>query len=72
MPEEYIECPELCGKTIRKIRVYKATVEGVEMQIDLTDDTSFACSFCIKPLFEASLIRSGGGMPEVLHTYELE
>ncbi len=72
MPEEYIECPELCGKTIQKIRVYKATSEGVEMQIDLTDQTSFACSFCFKPVFEATLIRTGGSMPEVLHTYELE
>lgn len=72
MPEEYVECPELCGKTIKKIRIFKATPEGVEMQVDLTDDTSFACSFCIKPLFEASLIKSGTGMPEILQTYELD
>lgn len=72
MPEEYLECPELCGKTIDKIRIYKATAEGVEMQIDLTNGTSLACSFCIKPVFEASLIRTGSSLPEVLQTYELE
>ena len=72
MPEGYVEIPELCGKTIQKVRIYKATEEGVEMQIDLTDGTSLACSFCVKPEFEASLLRAGASMPEILQTYELD
>ena len=72
MPEEYVECPEISGKTIQKVRIYKGTDEGTEMQIDLTDGTSLACSFCVRPLFEATLIRRGGSMPEILQKYELE
>ncbi len=72
MPDEYIECYEIAGKTIKKVRIYKGTDEGTEMQIDLTDGTSLACSFCVKPLFEASLIRLGGSMPEIIQKYELD
>ncbi len=72
MPEEYVECPEVLGKTVHKIRIYKTTSEGTDMQLDFTDGCTLACSFCVKPVFEASLIRTSDGMPEVLHTYELE
>ena len=71
MPEEYVECPEVCGKTIERVRIYKSTSEGTEMQIDLTDGTSLACSFCYKPEFEANLIRTAGSTLEILQTYEL-
>ena len=72
MPENYIECPELCGKTIEMVRVYKDDGDGTEMQIDLTDGTSFSCSFCVKPVFEASVIKTGQSVPETLHTYDLK
>ncbi len=71
MLQEYVECPEICGKTIQRIRVYKGNDDGIEMQIDLTDGTSLACSFCVKPEFEANLIRNGGSKLDILHTYEL-
>lgn len=72
MPDEYIEVPEICDKLIQNVRIYRSTSEGTEMQIDLADGTSFSCSFCVKPAFEARLIRNRGTMPEILHTYELD
>ncbi len=71
MPENFIECPELCGKTIEMVRIYKDDGDGTEMQIDMTDGTSFSCSFCVKPVLEASVIKTGQSVPETLHTYDL-
>ena len=71
MSEGYVECPELSGKIIKLVRIYQDEGDGTEMQIDLTDGTSFSCSFCVKPSFEASVIRTGSSVPETLHTYDL-
>ena len=72
MSENYVECSELCGKTIKMVRIYKDDGDGTEMQIDLTDGTSFSCSFCVNSIMEASVIRTNASVPEVLHTYDLE
>ena len=72
MSENYVECPEICGKTIKMIRIFKDDGDGTEMQIDLTDGTSFSCSFGVKPTIEASVIRTNASVPEVLHTYDLD
>lgn len=72
MTDDYVECTELCDKTIKLVRVYRDGSDGVEMQIDLTDGTSFTCSFCVSPLFEARLIRSGASEIETLCTYGLK
>ncbi len=72
MSENYVECPEICGKTIKMVRIYKDDGDGTEMQIDLTDGTSFSCSFCVKPILEASVVRTNASVPEVLHTYDLD
>lgn len=72
VPEDYVDCPELCDKTIEKVRIYKVNSEGIDMQIDLTDGTVFSCSFCAKPVFEARLMTSEGSLTEVLQSYELE
>lgn len=71
MSNDYVGCPELSGKTIKLVRVYRDGGNGVEMQIDLTDGTSFSCSFCVEPLFEAKLIRPGPSDIETLCTYAL-
>lgn len=71
MSDDYIECSELCDKTIKRVRVYRDEGDGVEMQIDLTDGTSFTCSFCVEPLFEAKLIQPGASGIETLRTYGL-
>ena len=72
MCNDYVECPELSGKTIKAVRIYQDDGDGTEMQIELTDGTSFSCSFGVKPSFEASVIRTDSIVPETLHTYELK
>lgn len=72
MRDDYVECPQLSGKTIQSLRIYKDTGDGTELLIDLTDGTSFTFTLCMKPTAEAAHIRSGVGEPEILHRYELE
>jgi hypothetical protein len=66
MTDDFVECPQISGKTIQSLRIYKDTGDGTELQIDLTDGTSFSCSFSVKPVVEASVIRAGSGEPEVM------
>lgn len=68
----YVECQEVIGKTIQALRIYKDTGEGIELQIDFPDGTSFTCCFCVKPAVEASVIRPGVGHPEVIRAYDLD
>ena len=44
MERNYVECPELSGKTIQSFRIYRDTGDGTDVQIELTDGTSFTCS----------------------------
>lgn len=71
MNEDYVECSELSGKTIRTLRVYKDGHDGTEIQIDLTDGTSFSCCVSHPPVVTASLYQGGVGTPKVLRDYEL-
>ncbi len=71
MKEDYFECPELSGKTIQTLRIYNDTRDGTDMQIDLTDGTSFSCSLCHQPTVKAVLYRGGIGSPEIIRDYEL-
>jgi hypothetical protein len=71
MQEDYVECPELSGKTIQTLRIHKDTREGTDVQIDLTDGTSFTCSFCHQPAVRASLYKCGVGTPETIRNYEI-
>ncbi len=72
MDDDFIECPEVAGKQIEALRIYKDTGDGTELQIDFPDGTSFSCCFAAKPAIEASVIRPGVGPPEVLRKYDLE
>jgi len=36
MQDDYVECPELSGKTIQALRIYKDTGDGTDVQIQLT------------------------------------
>ena len=71
MQDEYIECPELAGKTIHAVRIHKDTGDGTIVEITLTDGTTFSCSLNIHPDVKASLYKGGAGTPEVLHDYKL-
>ncbi len=72
MKLDFIECPEVAGKQIEALRIYRDTGEGTELQIDFPDGTSFTCSFATKPEVEASMIRPGVGPPEIIRKYDLD
>lgn len=72
MKDDFVECLELAGKTIQTLRVFKDTGDGNEVQIELTDGTSFNLCFSAKMAIEASVIRAGIGTPENLHTYQFD
>jgi hypothetical protein len=71
MQEDYVECFELSGKTIRTVRIYKDTGDGTDVHIELTDGTSFSCCFCHQAAVKASLYRGGIGTPETIRRYEI-
>ena len=71
MQEDYVECPELSGKTIRTLRIHKDTGDGTDVQIELTDGTTFYCCLSNQPAVKASLYRGDVGTPETLHRYEV-
>lgn len=71
MQDDYDEFPELGGKTIRSLRIYKETVEGTALQIQLTDGTNFVCSVGHQRTVKATLYRGGVGTPETLRECEL-
>lgn len=71
MQDNYVECPELSGKTIQAFRIYKDTGDGTSVQIELTDGTSFSCCLSDRPTVEASLYRGGVGTPETIRRYKI-
>jgi hypothetical protein len=71
MDENYVECREMSGKTIQTLRIYKDTGDGAEIQLNLTDGTSFSYSVCHPPDAKATLYKGGVGTPLVIRDYEL-
>ena len=71
MPENYVDCPEMTGKTIQLLRIHRNAGDGSSVQIELTDGTSFTCYVSIRPNVEASLYKGGAGTPETIRAYEL-
>lgn len=71
MDQGHVECSELSGKVIKTARIYKSDNDGTEIQIDLTDGTSFSCCVSHPPVVTASVFQRGVGEPEILRKYEL-
>jgi hypothetical protein len=69
--EDYVECPELSGKTIQTLRISKNTGGEAEIHLDLTDGTSFSCFFRRQPEIEAALYQGGVGTPKIIREYEI-
>lgn len=67
--QDFIECPELSGKTIQSARLYRKEQAGTELQIDLTDGTSFSCTLRSRSELEAILFEAGQGAPKTLRDY---
>ena len=45
MKEDYVECPELSGKTIQTVRIYKKTDGEAEIHLDLRTEQVFPALF---------------------------
>ena len=71
MPDNYIECPELVGKTIQTVRIFRDTGDGTNVQINFSDGTTFTWCLAVRPEVEASLYKGGVGTPEILQKYEV-
>jgi hypothetical protein len=57
MERDYVECPELSGKTIQTLRIYMDTGDGTTPHMELTDGASFICSLSHQPTVRASLLQ---------------
>ena len=71
MEQNYVECPELSGKTIQTLRIHKDTGDGTVVHIELTDGTSFSCSLSHQPTVRASLYKGGVGTPQTIRDYDV-
>lgn len=69
MTDEFAEVPEVVGKVVKSIKLYRSDPDSTELLIDFIDGTSFSCCLENKPSIRATLIRTGIGTPEVLHQY---
>ena len=67
----FIDCPEVIGKTVKRLRLYPETVDGVEAIIEFADGTNLSWCTVHKSSTKAMLFRSGIGTPEVLNEYDI-
>ena len=70
MKTDFIDCPEVAGKTIQLLRIHRDTGDGTRVQIELTDGNSFTCYVKVRPDVEATLYRGGVGAPETIRDYK--
>ena len=70
MNTDFIDCPEVAGKTIQLLRIHRDTGDGSSVQIEFTDGTSFTCDVTVRPAVEASLYKGGTGAPETIRDYK--
>jgi hypothetical protein len=68
---DFIDCPEVAGKTIQLLRIHRDVGEGTSVQIELTDGTSFTCYVTVRPAVEATFYMGGAGAPETIREYKL-
>lgn len=71
MAQEYVECPELSGKTVQTVRIFKDAGDGTDVLIEFTDGTSFTCCHSNQSIVKASLYRGSIGTPQTIQEYEV-
>jgi hypothetical protein len=54
MFEDVIECPEVVGKVVKYLKLYRSDPDTAELQIDFEDGTSFSCILESKPSVKAT------------------
>ena len=61
------EFPNLKGKVLENLHIFRHPLDGTEIHIDFSDGTSFSCCVTTTQKTQASLLRCGGaGEPQVL------
>ena len=70
MNTDFIDCPEVAGKTIQLLRIHRDTGDGSSVQIELTDGTSFTCYVTVRSAVDASLYKVGVVAPETIRDYK--
>lgn len=71
MSREYVECPEIEGKTVKSAKIYEDAVDGCETVIEFTDGTSFSSCVSYQLAVKGTLFKGGVGPPLVIRDYEL-
>ena len=66
---DYVECREVAGKTVKSLRLYAAETGATEVLIEFEDGTSFSSSQETKSVVKASLIETGDGEPKIIKNY---
>jgi hypothetical protein len=69
--KDFVECPEVAGKTIKSLKIYEDDIEGCETLIEFTDGTSFSSSVSYQPTVKGTLFEGGAGTPKIIRDYEL-
>ena len=71
MTRDFVECPDVVGKTIKSLKIYEDDTDGCETLIEFTDGTSFSSSVCYQPAVKGTLFEGGAGTPKIIRNYEL-
>ena len=67
-----VDCPDVIGKIIQALKVYRDAVDGTEIKIDFTDGTSLVCCVENQMKVNANLLVCGNGEPRVLRKFPME
>ena len=70
MEKSFVECPEVAGKTVTRLRLCPSCGSASEALIEFTDGTSFSCSLTFQPIGKAALFQGGAGSPQVIQEYD--
>lgn len=71
MSREYLECPEVTGKTVKTLKIFEDDVDGCETLIEFTDGTSFSALVSYQSSVKGTLFKGGVGTPQVIRNYEV-
>ena len=69
MADTIIECPEVVGKTVRRLRLATADAAGQEIHIDFEDGTAFSFTVEATTTRTARLVSQSESGTDFLRTY---
>jgi len=65
-----IECAELAGKTVERLRLSRTELGGQELHLEFTDGTAFSLSVEPSTMRSAQLVFQSEGQIETIRNYE--